>query len=590
MPSKKRKFYNSGILSNSYIPPLRAIQIERELQKLPPDSLFSLTQLWLSITATQPIPDKNQKIQGYTKESLSMKYKEVLEDLKKIKSKLHLKKQLINLILVKFYPRGLNTLQLAQIDVQLLVDRPGVNSWVSSTVKMVNSTNDIPAEEDNIEDELRNEKLKKLPNYTFSLNSQQFLDNFIMNLANLYLTHVYISRHPHFPLLLIRVQMYDYTFRRSIDSLSRSLIFDLTNTTLDTTAKLQFENDFASIMENKFKSQVKRFKKSSLQRQIQIQNQPQFRSHKPFYILLPISSPHVIHSATLNEDVSTKLILQTLETTLSNSHIRNELSISKLTKTKNKLNTNSSIVNSNKIKIFRDSDVPKPIKNLNTIFLLKGISRFGSSLGAWAPYADGDIDMGIFDTELKHLIVQPENYIDLTEDDERELSEVEKDRKIIAGLKFKGSLKKINPKKLFSRKDIENEYDDVYDESIDANDDDDGDDISIADFNNNNTTQEERQRLKDPYASLVPVQETKFEIENDILKFMNKKYKLKAKGKAKKQPFSFSMELLGTDVFGGLHELAVNGSVDPVKVPSWLTGDSGTANNIIKNGKVKKLN
>jgi central kinetochore subunit Mis15/CHL4 len=590
MSSKKRKFYNSGILSNSYIPPLRAVQIERELQKLPPDSLFSLTQLWLSLTSTQPIPNTEQKKQGHTKQSLSKKYLEKLETLKNIKSKVQLKKKIINLLLVDFYPRGLNTLQLAQIDVQLLVDRPGTNFWVSSTVKIVKSTDDIPIDNDAIDDTKRNEKLKELPNYTFSLDSQQFLDNFIMNLANLYLTHVYISRHPYFPLILIRVQMYDYTFRQPIDLRSRGLISDLTNSTLDRTAKLQFETDFKAILSNKFQSKTNKIDKSSFQRQIQIQNQPQFKSCRPFYILLPISSPHVIHTPSASDDVITKLILQTLETTLANAHIQHQQNANIAAKsivTNNKLNINSSIVSYNKIKLFKDPDVPKPIKNLNAIFLLKGISKFGSAIGAWAPYANGNVDMGIFDNELKHLIVQPESFIDLTEDDPKGDTSLH-DRKIVAALKFKGSLNKVNSKKLFNKT---NSIEILSEEGKENDDDNDAGDVEILDSSNNNIFVEEKNRLKDSYASIIPIHESSFEVESDITKFLNKKYKnLKKKENRKRKNFSFSMELLGTDVFGGLHELAVKGSVDPYKIPSWLTGDLGTAKNKIKDGKVSKLN
>ncbi|KAG0686548.1 hypothetical protein C6P40_003828, partial [Pichia californica] len=414
-PLKRKKLNNSGILSNSYIPPLTAIQLERELQKLPPDSLYSLTHLWLSITATQPIPDENQKKQGFSKDSLSKLYLKKLEKFKTIKSKVNLKKKLINILLVEFYPGGLNTLQLAQIDVQLIVDKPNSNLWVSSTAKIVNKTSDIPNnnEENN---HICQDKLNKLTNYTFSLDSQLFLDTFISNLSNLFLTHVYISRHPYYPLILIRVQMYNFSHCKPKDNnINNNILSNLTNDSLDKIAKLKFENDFQRIINNKKDKNLlnnNKFINNGFQRQIQIQNKPQIIPHKPFYILLPISSPHIIHTPEFSEDISMRLILQTLETTLSYSNqFKNNL------KNNNKnLFKNSTILNDTKIKIFLDSDISSPIRNLNTIFTLKGISRFSSSIGSWAPYANDLVDISIFGDENKHQIIQPEIYIDLTDD------------------------------------------------------------------------------------------------------------------------------------------------------------------------------
>lgn len=156
MALKRRKLNNSGILSNSYIPPLRATQIDRELQKLPPDSLYNLTHLWLSIPSTQPVPNAYLRRKGYTKSSLADTFLTKLKSLKNFKNKTQLKKKLINTILVEFYPNGLNTLQLAQIDVQLLVDRPTSSSWISSTVKIVNGSSDIPSNEEDISNDERN--------------------------------------------------------------------------------------------------------------------------------------------------------------------------------------------------------------------------------------------------------------------------------------------------------------------------------------------------------------------------------------------------------------------------------------------------
>ena len=570
MQPRKRKLNNSGILSNSYIPPLRAAQLERELQKLPPDSLYSLTHVWLSIPATKPVPDASQKKQGYTKDSLSRELIKKLESLKNIKAKVNMKRKLVNTILVEFYPRGLNTLQLAQIDVQLLVDKPSVNSWVSSTAKVVSSASDIPEDGD----KTREKKLDHLSNYTFSLDSQLFLDNFVLNLSNLFLTHVYISRHPHYPLILIRVQMYNYSYRRPVDSTSNTIISDLINSSLDRTAKLKFEQDFQRIVNNKSDSKRDKAVKNGVQRQIQIQNKPQIIPHKPFYILLPISSPHVIHTPPVGDSVGTKLIMQTLETTLSYTNVRREAQ-------KSNTGLSSSVLTKTKIKIFPDSDVPTPIRNLEAIFTLKGISRFGSSMGPWTPYADDLVDIGVFGNELRHQALQPEQYVDLGPGEDSDTGQAERER--VAALKFKGCKWRAKSKEFSSTQDKEN-----YEQGTQGE----------HDFPNSDQVDGTREVVNDAYASVVPIHECNFEIENTLSHFfrqrqrkasVQKKPKRGAAAKDSKDSyFRFKLSLFGSDVFGGLHELAVNEYVNPYETPDWLTGESGTIGGVVKTGRFRK--
>lgn len=573
MVPKRRKFHNAGILSNLYVPPLRAIQLDRELQKLPADSLYNLTELWLEIPSTQPSLTKQQKQQGITKEELALECKSKLERLSQIKSKAQMKRKLINLILTNFYSNGLNTLQLAQIDAQLLVDKPGSNSWITSTVKMINTSEEVP-ENDDILNDTRNQLVRKLVNFNYKLDSQKFLENFIINLSNLYLTHVYISRHPYYELILIRVQMYDYSVRRPIDLTTRGLISDLTNSTLEQVSKNQFEQNFQMIMKNRYDlTSTPKVTKSGLQRQIQMQCKPQVRSHKPFYVLLPMNSPHVIHSPYGNDDIAAKLVMQTLETTLmhiysaENSMVRKSVKIRK--------NPVSSISVDTKIKIFRDSDIIKPIKNLNSVFMLKGLTRFGSALGAWTPYANGDVDIDILGDEYKHLIIQPEEYVDLTSEDDDEGDSVdaegmnkrdvvanlneEKERKIVASLRFKGTTKRIDLNKMLKT-------------TVDKNGSKSAQDVDI---NEGNFISNENNRLSDKYASVIPIQEAKFEVESEIT--------LRRK---KAEKFNFKLELLGSDIFGGLHELAAKDIIDPFTVPDWLTGQHGACGGYIKNRKL----
>ena len=588
MPPKKRKITNSGILSNSYIPPLRASEIERELQKLPADSLFSLTQLWLTISITQPSLSNQDKEDGYTRQSLSEQYLKELEKLKEIKSKAQLKKKLVNLILVKFYPNGLNTLQLAQIDVQLLVDKPNVNAWVSSTAKIVNSVDKIPKENiDDLKDQTRNNIINELSNFTFKLNSQLFLENFITSLSNLYLTHVYISRHPYFPLLLIRVQMYDYSNPLKTNVKSKNLLADLTNVTLDRTAKMEFENSFQNILNNRYKQNysVGKKKDTSLQRQIKIHNKPQISSHRPFYILLPISSPHIIHSPALPEDLSSKLILQTLESTLSHSYHQKDKVQKKVNKDQTTKRTNFSSTSSNiKIMIFRDADIVNPIRNLSTVFTIKGISRFASALGAWGPYAQNIVDIGVFEKENNHLITNPDSFIELVNTDENDDDHI-KERKIVAGLRFKGSLTKMNSNGVMNVNGRPGNAGNGSVVILDSDDDDEVDDVNKSN-ERLGFLEQEKERLKDPYASLVPIHENNFYIEGDLSEFMNKRRNKKVQIKDPK--IKVGMKLLGNDIFGGLHELAARGDLDSYSMPDWLTGESGTVGGKVIDRKLVK--
>lgn len=506
-------------------------------------------------------------------------------------AKSQLKKKLINTILVELYPRGLNTLQLAQIDVQLLVDRPSGVGWVSSTMKVVDKTEKIPNGEDDLEDEGRNNAVKGLRDYTVSLDSQLFLDRFVTSLANLYLIHVYISRHPYFPLILVRVQMYDYSYGRRAPSKQRALISDLTKTTLDKTDKVRFERDFERILQNQGSPRAGPGARSGLQRQIQIENQPAIRSHRPFYILLPLSSPHVIHTPFSNDDVSTRLILQTLETTFATMHTQEKQQKRPPRNTDqrheaglgNQIDTGTSIVRHELIKLFRDSDVPKPIKNLGTLFLLKGISRFGEAMGAWTPYAEDMVDMSIFGSELRHLIVQPEAFIDLTADDDTDGGKAADEAEVVAALKFKGRVTRLGEDKTPVLGTKYNAIDLEHEDSDDA-----------GGYNTKTMLQRKSQRQDDPYASRIPFSDIQFDVQGDILQYYKEKrngvhgQRNRTVASDLQSTFAFSMELLGTDIYGGLHQLAANRLVDPYTVPDWLTGEGGARGGTVKQGKLKK--
>ena len=53
------------------------------------------------------------------------------------------------------------------------------------------------------------------------------------------------------------------------------------------------------------------------------------------------------------------------------------------------------------------------------------------------------------------------------------------------------------------------------------------------------------------------------------------------------EPFipNITMRLQGSDVFGGIKELALKRIVDITKIPGWLTGENGASSGAIVNGR-----
>ena len=311
-----------------------------------------------------------------------------------------------------------------------------------------------------------------------SLDAQSFLDHIIKNLSNLYLTHIYISRHPELPLIIIRIQMYEYTHR-------------------------------------------KHHKRAQTITHHGKRNNPDIISRKPYYLAIPTSSPNIIHSASNEDDLASKLILQAVEITLSTSFRQ-----VRLMKNKN-----------------------PPVKTLEAMNILTGVSRHGNMLGSWAPYADGIVDIGPLGEIEDHILLNPGitgSY------DGKEASERE-NRKTIAALRFKGTTGSVPNEKSYSGKN--NKPDTVIDE--DKSEDD---------------------TEKNEYASVVPLQTGEFFIQNALKKKNNSE-----------MPPSVRLRLFGNDIFAGLHELAVEGVIDPVKIPSWLTGEEGLNRGIISKGQFTKI-
>jgi len=464
---KRKRPQNPGILSNSYVPPLEPRVLVKELAKLSTKSLYNIVELWLALPITQPIPTKRQRRKGKTQADIVKGAKEIVKMLQSTSSAK--KRKLIDRIMVDFYPEGLNTLQLAQLDIQLMIEKPKLYSWVSSTAKIAQKTESNEELEDSLQD------------FILSLDAQSFLDHLIKNLSNLYLTHIYISRHPKLPLIIIRIQMYEYVHRK--------------------------HHKRAKII-----TQGKR-------------NNPDIASRKPYYLAIPTSSPNIIHSASNEDDLASKLILQAVEITISSS-LR-------------------------QVRLIKNNN--PPVKTLEAMNILAGVSRYGNMLGSWAPYADGIVDIGPLGQIESHIILNP----DITGIyDGKDTSERGK-RKTIAALRFKGTTGKAPDKKPHPQLNDKHQHDKDHGESEDDTE-----------------TSE--------YASIVPLQTGEFYIQNQLKKKKNLRVIETAP--------SVRLRLFGKDVFAGLHELAVEGVIDPVKIPSWLTGEEGLSRGIIKNGQFQKIN
>lgn len=472
--SKNQKNYKQNItLGNSFIPTVTPSIITRALSRLPLDSLTKLCVLWSQLPQTQPKPTKLQQRDLYITSSwLIADFKEYLEKFKNSKSKT--KRKLIDKLLVDYYNNGLNLLQFAQLDSQLMVEKPLNFLWQSS--KLINS---------NSEDEVINLH-----------NPQSFLDHLLRELSKYFMNHIYISNHPHYPLMILRIQLFDLITESHIPSLKH---FTTSNSII---------------------------------------------SRKPIFIALPINSCNILHTyqSNLATDQTIQIVLQCFQIALSNT-LDKQLRV---------------LVNENE----------PPIKSLESLHILKGNSRFAESLGPWAPYADGSVDISPFDDVKNHPAFKPEK-IQMIDVDER--------RKRIAMLRFKGSLHGLQSEKLYE--DVKNrkrkvrknnsESCEIMNFSNDTNVDESGETAEIE----SDDDLEEKNISSNKYTSITPVQTVKLEIRNEYNGF---------------RP-SVKLVFMGKDVFGGLHELCDMGLMNPETVPGWLTGqESQCYNGIIEDDIFKK--
>lgn len=152
------------------------------------------------------------------------------------------KRRIIDKLLVDIYPNGLNLLQYAQIDSQLIVEKSQGFLWQVS--QLVNSQDE--------------------PHVLNLHDPQLFLEKLVLGLSNYFMNHIYISHHPHYPLTIIRIQLFDLLHTSTTsNSINNSLV-----------------------------------------------------SRKPFLISLPHNSSNIIHSPITNDQTSS-IILQSISFALS---------------------------------------------------------------------------------------------------------------------------------------------------------------------------------------------------------------------------------------------------------------------------------
>ena len=469
-----------NVLPNTYIPVLPKKVLNNVLSRLTRSSLLELMYIWPKLLNTQPHIDKGQN--KYKQKELNKKVLREVNEIKHATSKFP-KRKIIDKLLFEYWSNGLNLLQLSQVDCQLLVDRPNAYYWILSSVRDMDN--------------------KEVP---VLLNPKTFLDQLAKELNLLYMTYIYVCRHPVFPLIIIRIQ-----------------VFDLQPINASNNA-----------------------------------NRPHISSHRPYFLAVPMNSPHIIHST--GNDIVAKIVLQAVERNIPQNP-RNLLRL-------------------------ETSPNQKPIRSLESMHILHGNSRFGNSLGIWTPYADDTVDMLPLGPPEKHNLLQEKNESENEDDDDNDDIGLKK-LKQIANLRFKGSINgKLKSEKLFDDNEragnLRKRRTRMYDSNLNSSDDEEG--------------TEGFKSGRNEFTSVAPIQYSEFIIKDEI-KTKDKVENANPLHQNEMEEDNFSritMKLNGLDVFAGLHEISTKTTnktdmiIDPATIPCWLTGEEGTSCGVIKEGKFSK--
>lgn len=430
-----------NVLPNTYVPVLSKDVLTAVLNRLQKLSLIALMLLWPRLKNTQPQLDKENALNSQVEFNRMAR-----NDAKEMKEgeKKWIKSKIIDKILFEYWSRGLNLLQLAQVDCQLIVDNSNAFLWNLSTVKNVNNE-EIP----------------------LCLDPSVFLNALAAELSKLFMSYIYVCKHPNMPLVLVRIQVFDL-----IPNVKRG-----------------------------------RGRSRTLH--------PHITSHKPYFLAFPSNSPHLIHSP--GADLVSQVILTVVENCLS----------------QNRRNQHRLITPTNQ----------KAVRSLESMHILKGCSRFGNSLGAWTPYADGEVDCSPLASASKQLDHKAKQV---------SVGSVEEKFRKLANVRFKGSAGgNIVSKRL---------YDD------------------IRPLKKAKLTNGQSESTDNEFSSIAPVRFAQYELKEKVKE-------------NDEEPSLVNMKLIGTDVFAGLHELAsnafdeANSVVDPRTIPGWLTGEEGINCGQVRNGR-----
>lgn len=444
---------NRNALPNTYVPVLLKKILMGILGRLPAASLVQLAMLWPKLVHTQPpvAAGSNQRATSrQILDEVQQKFARTIRDegagedaSEGVTASAPPKRKLIEKILYEYWTGGLNLLQISQVDCQLIVDRPNAYYWVLSTARDCGGAG------------------AEAP---IVLAPQQFLDALAADLSALFMTYIYVCRHPTHPLVIVRVQVFDLQPKGGGGDVSR----------------------------------------------------PHILSHKPFFLAVPMNSPHIIHSP--GQSLVAKIVLQCVERCLP----QDATNVLKLVALE-----------------------AKPVRSLELMHILRGSSRFGSSLGAWTPYADGLVDSAPLDSTQDHVLLGRKPPAVPTDAMAR--------LRQLANLRFKGSVDgKVQSERL---------YDDVRPAKR-----------KRARSNEDTPVSE--------FASIAPIQYAEFVLADAI--------------GASEEPARIKLKLSGSDVYGGLHELAVQTTdpeqtvVDVRTVPGWLTGEEGDASGVVTQGRLQR--
>ncbi|GAV55033.1 hypothetical protein ZYGR_0AS03560 [Zygosaccharomyces rouxii] len=298
-----------------------------------------------------------------------------------------------------------------------------------------------------------------------NVDPDSFVHNLKQDIHRLYLSHIYIFKHLELPSIICRIQLFE----------PHSMV--------------------------------------------EKEGKPDLVSRSPYYVVFPMNSPNVIHSA--DDDSYAQLILQSVQRTIAE---RDPI-------------------------VLRQNDDP-PMKSLEVMHILKGVSRYSNSLGPWSKYADADFDISPLDDYENHISVKGKRVVAGAYDDDDPESERQRLENIM--LRFKGSKKGVRAKKAY---EVQRFNSRVRHLQKDVSKTDTADTVS-------------------KYASLVPVSKVNFVDKQDLSNDRGQ--------------VSIRFKFRGSDVFGGLHELCDEGSIDIEKVPGWLTGENGLDSGTILNNEFIK--